>query len=122
LSYEHKKLRAPEDRRRKPPSFAQAVVESYASSPGSRKKKGVDQPMHNSKGSGKEPISNQVGGDGGSEDGVMSSKAGIRAFSERVTKTQEYLSIHQNFRKRKGSNSKAPESSIPALELQSPSI
>jgi hypothetical protein len=78
--------------------------------------------MHNSKGSGKEPISNQVGGDGGSEDGVMSSKAGIRAFSARVTKTQEYQSIHQNFRKRKGSNSKAPESSIPALELQSPSI
>jgi hypothetical protein len=78
--------------------------------------------MHNSKGSGKEPASNQVGADGGSEDGVMSSKAGIRAFGVRVTKTQEYQSVHQDFRKRKGSNSKAPESSIPALKLQSPSV
>jgi hypothetical protein len=112
LSYEHKKLRAPEDRRRKPPSFAHPVTESYGSSSGSGRKKGIDQPMHNSKGSGKESVSNQVGADGGFEDGVMSSKAGIRASGARVTKTQEYQSVHHDFRKRKGSNSKAPESSI----------
>jgi hypothetical protein len=112
LSYEHKKLRAPKDRRRKPPSFAHPAAESYGSSSYSGRKKGVDQLMHNSKGSGNEPISNQVGADGGFEDGVMSSKAGIRASGARVTKTQEYQSVHHDFRKRKGSNSKAPESSI----------
>jgi hypothetical protein len=73
LPYEHKKLHAPDDRRRKPPSFAQAATESFGSSTSLGRNKGVDQPMQNSHGPGKEPIHNQYGDGEGSGDGVTKS-------------------------------------------------
>jgi hypothetical protein len=55
LPYEHKKLCAPDDKKRRPLSFAQAVAESFVSSTGSGKNKGSGPFMQKSQGSGKEP-------------------------------------------------------------------
>jgi hypothetical protein len=72
LPYEHKELRALEDRRRKPPCFAQAATESFHSSSDSGRKKGNDKPMQNPHGTGKEPIPKWCDVDEGSGDGVTS--------------------------------------------------
>jgi hypothetical protein len=45
LSYEFKMLRAPDYRKRRPPSFAHAAAESFGSSLGSGRSKSTDIPM-----------------------------------------------------------------------------
>jgi hypothetical protein len=67
-------------------SFVQAMAESFGSSSCTGRKKGTDQPVHNSQGSGKEPIPSQFGADEGSGDGVTNSQAGNHVSYSRVAK------------------------------------
>jgi hypothetical protein len=55
LPYEQKKLCAPDDKKRRPLSFAQVAAEAFGSSSGSGRNRGADPLMQKCQGTGMEP-------------------------------------------------------------------
>jgi hypothetical protein len=62
LPYENRRLCAPDDRKKKAQSFAQALVESYGSN---ERGKGIGKTKHPSHGMGKAPANNSYHAAGG---------------------------------------------------------
>jgi hypothetical protein len=119
LPYEFKMLWAPDDRKRRPPSFAQAAAESFGSSSGSGRRKSTDIPMQKRQGTWKDPFHSQPGEGEGSGDGVSSSQSGRGVAQIGKEKAQDRQVAHFVARKRKGMNAKNQEPSLSALLIQS---
>jgi hypothetical protein len=105
LPYEHKKLRAPNDKKRRPLSFG--------SSTGLGKNKGDGPFMQKSQGLGKEPCHGHQEEGEGYGTGVVNSQPGKDVIPARKEKPNERQIAHFVPRKRKGLIAK----DSPAIEL-----
>jgi hypothetical protein len=113
LPYENRRLCAPDDRKKKAQSFAQASVECYGST---EHGKGIGKTKHPSHGMGKAPANNSYHAAGGAtKEGPMQSEEPNHQMKPHVgKKPQERLSVHVQ-RKRKGQNGETSDITLPAI-------
>jgi hypothetical protein len=120
LPHELKKLRAPDDRRRKAQSFAQAAAKSFGSSSGPGRNRGSTSSLHKSQGIGKETVNDHAGNVGVSDDDPPGSRAdGVVHSSEKASANDRPIMV-QAPRKRKGPNSKPQEPGPLAIDIPAP--
>jgi hypothetical protein len=96
-------LCAPDDKRRKSHSFAQATAKSFGSSSGTGRGKSSSHKPH---GSRKEPAADPFDDDGTSGDGLPSSRVDVGLHRVGKEKPRERPIMIQVPRKRKGPNAK----------------
>jgi hypothetical protein len=120
LPYELKRLRAPRDIRRRAQSFAQAAVESFGNSSGSRKSGASFSSMFKAQGIGKGIANGHSREDGVPSADLLNASAGVGMHRSGKEKIGEKMVMIQVPRKRKGPNSKSQEPGHLVPDLNGP--